>query len=140
MSMPGIPSEGFKTVGQIVATNTTQFREEDTASRAAIELLSSHLTGAPVVNDENKLLGFVSEIDILNAVEAGVDLNAITVTEIMNPENISVENTTSISEAHRLLEEKHILVLPVIQDGVVVKSITRHDLLRVYVGVGLSIE
>ena len=137
---PGIPSEGFTTVGQIVATHSVCFGAEETASAAAVELLSTHLSGAPVVTGDDKFLGFVSEIDLLNAIAGGIDLDQIKVTAIMNPNQISVDNATPILEAYKLLVEKHILVLPVIQDGMVVKSVTRHDLLRAYVGVGLGVE
>jgi len=58
----------------------------------------------------------------------------------MNQNPISVDTTTPILEAHKLMAEKHILALPVVQDGVVVKSVTRHDLLRAYVGLGMGVE
>ncbi|GJL51768.1 MAG: membrane protein [Nitrospirales bacterium] len=140
MTMPGIPYQGFQTIGEIVATNSVKFRAEETVSGAAIELLSNHLSGAPVVSENNELLGFISEIDVLKVADSNRDPSLTKVTEIMNPEPIFVDTTTSISDAHKLLAEYHILVLPIVHNGQVINSVTRHDLLRAFIGIGLGVE
>jgi hypothetical protein len=38
------------------------------------------------------------------------------------------------------MEEKHLLNLPVIQNGRVTYSVTRHDLLRAWIGLGTTGE
>jgi CBS domain-containing protein len=40
----------------------------------AVELLTTHAPGAPIVDEEGDCVGFVSEVDILRALEAGKDL------------------------------------------------------------------
>jgi len=60
---PGTPPEGFITVGQIVATHSLCFGAEEPGSAAAVELLSNHLSGAPVVTgDESSLVLSVKSI------------------------------------------------------------------------------
>jgi len=39
-----------------------------------------------------------------------------------------------------MMKEKRLLNLPVEDNGVVTKTVTRHDLLRAWVGYGLSFE
>jgi hypothetical protein len=46
----------------------------------------------------------------------------------------------SLEEAMRLIEEGRLLNLPVEQNGKVAYSITRHDLLRAWIGLGVDIE
>lgn len=56
----------------------------------------------------------------------------------MVPDPIATNITTTLAEAVRLMKEKHFLVLPVEQDGVVRGCLTRQDLLRAWVGLGLE--
>ena len=58
----------------------------------------------------------------------------------MAKDRISVTDATSIDEAVNLMEDKHLLNLPVERNGKVAYSITRHDLLRVWIGLGVDIE
>jgi CBS domain-containing protein len=106
----------------------------------AIELLASHTPGGPVVDERGEFIGFVSEFDILRVLEAKKDLNQLTAADVMAKEHISVTNDTSIDEAVKIMEEKRLLNLPVKVNGKVAYSITRHDLLRAWIGLGMDIE
>jgi predicted transcriptional regulator len=137
---PGVPVGGFKIVGQIHATNSLVFRRDQNAMEVAVELLSTHTPGAPVVDDRGELVGFVSEVDILCILEAKKDLNQLTAEDVMAKECISVTNDTTIDEAVKIMEAKRLLSLPVKMNGKVAYSITRHDLLRAWIGLGVDIE
>lgn len=106
----------------------------------AVELLASHTSGTPVVNEEGEFIGFISEFDILRVLEARKDLNQLTAEEVMVKEHISVSNGTSIGEAVKIMETKRLLSLPVETNGKVIHSITRHDLLRAWIGLGMDTE
>ncbi len=140
MAIQGVPASGFKTVGQIVPTNELKFGRKLNALAAAIELLSHHTHGGPVVDEKNHFIGFISEFDVLRALEAGKDLNKVTVEDVMKKDHISVVDTTSIKDAVHLMEEKRLLSLPVERNGEVLYTVTRHDLLRAWIGLGLGIE
>lgn len=140
LARPGVPVGGFKTVGQILATNDLVFRRSQNAMGVTVELLSTHTPGAPVVDEQGEFIGFVSEFDILRALEAKKDLNQLTAGDIMAKDRISVTDNTSIEEAVRVMEEKRLLNLPVKRNGKVAYSVTRHDLLRAWIGLGVSIE
>jgi predicted transcriptional regulator len=139
-TMPGVPAGGLKTVGQVHATNDLLFSRTQNAMGVAVELLSTHTSGAPVVDDRGEFIGFISEFDVLRALEAGKDLNRLTAEQIMFKDRISVTGDTSIEDAVKLMEEKRLLNLPVIVNGKVAYSITRHDLLRAWIGLGVDIE
>jgi predicted transcriptional regulator len=106
----------------------------------AVELLSTHTPGAPVLDDRGEFIGFISEFDVLRALEAGKDLNQLTAEQIMVKDRIFVTDDTSIEDAVKLMEEKRLLNLPVKVNGKVTYSITRHDLLRAWIGLGVDIE
>jgi predicted transcriptional regulator len=140
LGRPGVPAGGFKTVGQIHATNDLVLQRNQNAMGVAVELLSTHTAGAPVVDERGEFIGFVSEFDILRALEAKKDLNQLTAGDVMAKDRISVTDDTSIEDAVKLMEEKRLLNLPVKVDGKVAYSITRHDLLRAWIGLGVDIE
>ncbi|MGC4099608.1 MAG: CBS domain-containing protein [Nitrospira sp.] len=140
LTRPGVPVGGFKTVGQIRATNNLVFRRDQNAMGITVELLTTHTPGAPVVDERGDFVGFISEFDILRALEAKKDLNRLTAEDVMANERIAVTDETSIDEAVKLMENKRLLSLPVMRNGKVAYSITRHDLLRAWIGLGVSIE
>src|SRR5262245_1610873 len=137
---PGVPSVGFKTVGQGYATNNLVFKQQQNAMGVAVELLATHTPGAPVVDGEGRFVGFISEFDILRALAAGKDLNRLAAKDVMAKDRIAVTDDTSIDEAVKLMEERRLLNLPIERDGKVVHSLTRHDLLRAWIGLGVDIE
>jgi predicted transcriptional regulator len=124
LARPGVPAGGFKTIGQVRATNDLVFTRKQNAMGIAVELLTTHTPGAPVVDGEGRFAGFISEFDILRALEAGKDLNRLAAEDIMV----------------KLMEDKRLLNLPIERNGKVVYSITRHDLLRAWIGLGVDIE
>lgn len=140
MSLQGIPAGGFTTVGQIVGTNVVRFHPGQTGMDVALELLSTHMSGGPVVDIRNHLVGFVSEFDLLRAHKEGRDLRKVTVEEIMSDHPGAVHESTSIEEAFELMKERHWLTLPVEKNGEVRYSVTRHDLLRACTGLGPGTE
>jgi len=139
-TMPGVPAGGLKTVGQVHVTNSLLFSRTENAMGVAVELLSTHTPGAPVLDDRGEFIGFISEFDVLRALEADKDLNQLTAEQIMVKDRIFVTDGTSIEDAVKLMEEKRLLNLPVKVNGKVTYSITRHDLLRAWIGLGIDIE
>jgi CBS domain-containing protein len=135
---PGIPVGGLKTVGQIVGTNELLFHAGQNGLAIAVELLSTHTPGAPVVNDKGEFIGFISEFDVLRALKADKDLGKLTAEEIMAKDRIAVTEDTTIEEAVKTMEEKRLLNLPVRRNGKVAYTVTRHDLLRAWIGLGMG--
>jgi predicted transcriptional regulator len=140
MTVQGILAGGLKTVGQIVPTNEVTFRENLSGMEVAVELLSAHKPGGAVVDENNHFVGFISEFDLLRALKSGKDLTKLTAEDIMVKDRISIRDSTSIKEAVQIMEDKRLLNLPVERDGEVAYTVTRHDLLRAWVGLGLGGE
>ena len=140
LSRPGVPVGGFKTVGQVHATNDLVFGRTHNAMSVAVELLTTHTPGAPVVDDAGQFIGFVSEFDILRALSAEKDLNQLTAGDVMGQDRVAVTDETSIEDALKLMDEKRLLNLPVQRNGKVAHSIPRHDILRAWIGLGIDIE
>jgi acetoin utilization protein AcuB len=95
----------------------------------------------PVVK-EGKLLGVISDKDLLNASPSPVStlsiwemnylLNKITVSEVMVKNIFTVTEDTPIEQAARIMADNKIGGLPVMRDGGVVGIITETDLFKMF--------
>ncbi len=130
----------YQHVGEIMGTNRLRFRPGASGICVAMGLLSSHIPGAPVIDDQGKFMGFVSEFDVLKALRAGKDLKTLTAEQIMATDRKAIDASTPIEQAVQMMEEKRLLNLPVEENGVVTKTVTRHDLLRAWLGQDLGVD
>jgi CBS domain-containing protein len=110
----------------------------------AIRVLDLHnITALPVVEDDNRLVGIVSEADLLRGrviddprahLRPREDLPepaARTVADVMTTFVVSVEETADLSDVARLMLETGVKSLPVVHLGRVVGMISRRDLISV---------
>ena len=109
------------TVRPIVATEATGFKE-------IAGLLAEHRVSAlPVVDKAGRLLGVVSESDLL--LKAGARFAR----DLMTSPAVAIGPLALVTEAVRLLHDTRVKRLPVVdKDGLVIGIVTRGDLLRVF--------
>ena len=138
MSLHSIAAAGLRTIRQLALLHSLYFHPSQNGLAITIELLGSSLPGAPVLNSEKQYLGFISEFDVLRALESERELSQLTAEDIMARSHLSVSSSSTIKEAVALMKTNHILVAPVEEGGVVIGCITRKDLLRAWIGLGLN--
>ncbi len=129
-----------QTVSDVVATNALRLQKGSRGRAIATGLLSHKVSGAPVVDIDGKFIGFISEFDLLGALQYGQDLDVLVAEDIMTKFPQSIAHTTSIEDAVTIMRENHFLNLPIEKNGIVTKTITRHDLLRAWLGINLNTE
>lgn len=139
MAMSGVPAGGLKTVGQIDATNPLVFYAGQNGLEIAVALCSTHTAGAPVVDANGKYLGFINEFDVMNMLDLGRDLSKLSAEQIMRKDRLVITPSTTIPDAAKMMEQHGVVSLPVEVDGVVTYSVTRHDLLRARLGLGVGL-
>lgn len=102
-----------------------------TAIREATVLLSeTGFAALPVVDQEDRIVGIVSESDVL---DRGLDEPDGLVRNLMTPAVEVVSVDADVGAVARRMLHLHLHSVPVIQDGVLVGVIGRRDLLRVLV-------
>ena len=98
--------------------------------RQAMALLVEHRFGAlPVVNEDERLLGVVSESDLLRAGMIGASIGA-TVADVMAAPVATVPMSATVTELAEILLDRRLRCVPVIDNGVLVGVVSRSDLLQ----------
>ena len=95
----------------------------------SVKLLTGMYSGLPVV-DGGKVVGDVTEFDLLNAVKEGKDLHQIAAEDIMTKDPICVEEDTHVDEIIRIMTEQKIIRVPVVRKGNLISVISRCDILN----------
>lgn len=104
------------------------------SAMAVAELLSEHNFGSlPVVGTDGTLLGLVTEFDLLKAVEQDKDLRKVPVSEIMTRDVVTVTEEMSVMSLIHLLQERHLIRVPVVKDHKLVGVVARRDVVFGYV-------
>ena len=116
-------------------------------------MINLRISGVPVMDRDGRLVGIVTEGDLLHRVETGTERHrprwsepfssssrlaaayikshAKRVADIMTREVFSVEELATLGEIADLLETNHIKRVPVVHDGKIVGIVSRADLLKV---------
>jgi hypothetical protein len=110
-------------VRDIMTREVTTVPPSMPVQQVASLLSERHLAGVPVVDDAGRVLGMVSEVDLIGreGVMAG---------DIMSRQVTSVTEDTAVEEVARLFVNQRLRRLPVVADGRLVGIVTRSDLLR----------
>ena len=87
-----------------------------------------HIAGMPVT-EKGSLVGIVTQTDVLRAVKEG-SIQDATVRDVMTSEVVVISPTDSAVHAAKLMVEKKVNRIPVVEDGKLVGIVTRGDLIR----------
>jgi CBS domain-containing protein len=90
-------------------------------------------SGLPVVDDKGKVVGVVSEFDLLKAIRSGKALEQVTAGDIMSKNPICVTEDTSIDHIIDLMTKHNIIRVPVVRNDTLVGVISRCDILNIIV-------
>jgi CBS domain-containing protein len=107
-------------------------RADDDLAAAARKMWEQQ-TGSLLVLQGEDLVGIITERDVLRAVATGTPLDT-PVSEVMSKELITVEPGTSLREAARVMTERWIRHLPVLESGRLVGVVSQRDLAGVLAG------
>jgi CBS domain-containing protein len=139
-------------IGELMTTDPVAVGPETPLKDVAAILIEHRISGVPVIGERLEVLGVVSEADII-AKEVGADprdrrliswllggryvdrqkVEARTAAEAMESPAITVGVLETVAEAARLMTERGIKRLPVVDDeGTLIGIVTRTDLVRAF--------
>jgi CBS domain-containing protein len=145
-----------KTVADVMSHDPIVVRSETSLNEAIKILAERRISGLPVVDDKDKLVGIISETDLMWQ-ETGVtppayimfldsiiylqnpatyerDLHKVlgqTVGEVMSKDPITISPEKTLKQAARVMHDKSVHRLPVLDEsGQVIGILTRGDIVR----------
>ena len=157
-------SEMNKKISEIMKTDVYTVSDEATIKEVLQMLVESKTSGLPIVNAKNQVVGFISDGDIMKFIAKQNpriidmtsfitvwydtesfekklhDLMELSVMELATTKLISVDTDYDIDEVAKVLGEKKIKKVPVLEDGKLAGVISRSDILRYILGVYLEKE
>jgi len=96
--------------------------------RDAATIMAKANAGSLIIMDKTKPVGIVTEGDISRALAKGADPDKAPVRKIMSRKLITVSPGLRVEEAAKLMAEKQIKKLPVLEDGRLVGIVTQTDI------------
>lgn len=110
----------------IMTRKVCTIRPEASAQEAAQLLSEKRISGLPVLDGSGRIIGMVTEADIISK----VNREGLRVADIMSCEIITVSEDTPVGEIAALLTERKIKRVPVVSEGRLVGIISRADIVN----------
>lgn len=128
--------------------------QEDTVRTVLDKMVANRISGMPVVNHRNEIVGYISDGDIMRKIgkqnpivfesflftavftdqeDIGIKFRKLVemnVMKVATPHVITVQDDTEISDIAAILGKKRIKKVPVVRKGVLVGIISRGDMIR----------
>ncbi len=107
-------------------------RKNASARDIALQLLSGLYSGMPVTDDDGKVVGIVTEFDLLGQLCENRELEKLTAADVMSKNPIAVDVNTPVGQLLDIMMDNQIVRLPVTEEGRLTVVIARCDVLRAY--------
>jgi CBS domain-containing protein len=144
-------------VSDVMTSSPVITRPEASLEEAAKLMVGHRISGLPVVDFAGRVVGMITEGDLIRRAELGTDGRApgwlsqflapgraadryvhshgLVVREVMTEKVLSVEPDTPLCEVVQVMESQQVKRLPVVQNGKLVGIVSRADLLRALLSV-----
>ena len=104
--------------------------QDDTIRNCTQLMLNKHV-GSLLVKEGEKLLGFLTERDLVRMISMGVDPNTTRVKQIMTKKIVAISPEKDIYDAIVLMNRENVRRLPVILNNKIIGLITVRDILTI---------
>jgi CBS domain-containing protein len=101
-------------IGDVMRTRVVTVNTDDSARLAVLRMLEEGV-GSVAVCEGGKLIGIFTERDVLGLAGEGTDLDEVKVGDVMTREPLTVDVGVAVLDAARLMGERKIRHLPVVE-------------------------
>jgi len=121
-------------VKDYMTTNLITFKPEQPVEDVIEALIKHRISGGPVVNDKNELVGIISEGDCIKQISESryynMPLEKTTIEKLMAKEVDTIDGNMNVFDAaSKFLQSKH-RRFPILEDGKLVGQISQKDVLK----------
>lgn len=127
---------GQLTVGSVMEKEV-QSGMKDSEAKLLASYMMEGFGSVPIIDETSKLVGIVSEFDLLKALRKGKNLEDVMAGDIMTANPVSVTQDTNVLTLIDVLQNNHLIRVPVVDSkGKLIGIVARRDLLRGYLQTG----
>jgi CBS domain-containing protein len=126
-------------LGELMTGAVVSVAPEDTLGEAA-ERMAEDGVGSAVVLDSGRLIGILTERDLLRAVAGRVHTSEARVRAWMTVDPLTATEATSADEAIRTMLEQGFRHLPVVEEGRTIGVVSLRELMRAAMQVDVGAE
>jgi CBS domain-containing protein len=105
-------------------------RPKASARDVVLQLTTGLYSGMPVTEEDGKIVGIITELDLLSAVAEGKELAKTTAEDIMSRDVVTVNPGTPVTEIIPIMQARNLIRVPVVKGGKLVGIVSRSDILR----------
>jgi len=113
----------------IMSKTVTTIRSDGTLLDAIQLLVCKEISGLPVVDDGGKMIGIITEKDILNFIFSG-NLKNTKVADAMSKEVVSFSPETDMDTIALAVGQNRFRRVPIVKEDKVVGIVSRRDIIR----------
>ncbi len=118
---------------EIMSIDIEAAKENATVSEIGTRLILRSINGMPIIDDNGKVIGILTIIDILRAIKDKKDIDILKASDIMTKNPKVVEQETDVIEMIDFMDKKGIEMMPVVEggeDGRIIGVVSRKDILE----------
>jgi CBS domain-containing protein len=105
-------------------------RPKASARDVVLQLTTGLYSGMPVTEEDGKIVGIITELDLLSAVAEGKELAKTTAEDIMSRDVVTVNPGTPVTDIIPIMQARNLIRVPVVKGGKLVGIVSRSDILR----------
>jgi CBS domain-containing protein len=114
-----------------------QSAHEGTKADVIASMMIEGFGSVPIVDNTQRLIGLVSEYDLLVSLKRGHKWSDVTARDIMAPNPYSIRPETNVATLVHVLLKSDLIRAPVVdKDGMLIGIVARRDILRAYLNYG----
>ena len=115
----------------IMSIDIEAAKENATVTEIGTRLILRSINGMPIIDDDGKVIGILTIIDILRAIKDNKNIDTLKANDIMTKNPIVIEQGTDILEIIDIMDKKGIEMVPVIEaenDNRIIGIVSRKDI------------
>ncbi len=120
-------------IREIMKKDVVSLGVNDNISNAIKTMIEKNIGGIPIVDDDNAVVGIVSERDFVRTVADITTLKSVN--KYMSNKVVTASPDISVGEATRIMIEKGFRRIPIVKEDVLLGIVTASDVMR-YLGSG----
>ena len=105
-------------------------RPDNTLGEVISLLLQHQVSGLPVLDEDNRLLGVITELDLLKILYDTMALETSPVSEHLNPNVVTIDEEDSLIDVAEVFMHHTIRRVPILHGDKVIGIISRRDVIR----------